>query len=46
MKYADEVSAHFGIPWMPELAYERGELRSGVTGDDARLLLRDDPEKA
>ena len=46
MKYADEVSAEFGLPWMPELSYERGELGSGMTSDEARLLLRDDPDRA
>ena len=46
MKYADEVSAECGLPWMPELSYERGELGSGMTSDEARLLLRDDPDRA
>ena len=46
MKYADEVDAHFGIPWPEELGYERGELVSGMGAEAAKLLLRDEPEKA
>ena len=44
MKYADEVDARFGIPWPDELNYERGELVSGMSASEAKLLLREEPE--
>ena len=46
MKYADEVDARFGIPWMPELKYERGELQMGLSRDEARMLMEKSPDKA
>ena len=45
MKYADEVSAQFGIPWSSELSYERGELGSGLSPDEARAMMKKNPEK-
>ena len=46
MKYADEVTADFGIPWSPQFAYERGELKSGLSVDEAKLMLANEPDKA
>ena len=46
MMYADEADARFGIPWMPELKYERGELQMGLSRDEARLLMDKNPDKA
>ena len=46
MKYADEVSAQFGIPWMPELGYERGTLKSGLSKPEAVEFMRNYPKKA
>ena len=46
MKYADEVSVQFGIPWSSELAYERGALKSGLSADEAKRMLANQPEKA
>ena len=46
MKYADEVSAQFGIPWMEGLSYERGGLKSGLDASEAALMLANEPKKA
>ena len=46
MKYADEVSAQFGIPWMDGLAYERGGLKSGLDASEAALMMANEPKKA
>ena len=46
MKYADEVSAQFGIPWSTEMSYERGMLKSGLSPDEARDMMKKNPEKA
>ena len=46
MKYADEVSAEFGIPWRNELAYERGALKSGLDASEAALMMANEPKKA
>ena len=46
MKYADEVGAEFGIPWMSELSYARGELCSGLSAPEAKALLSEDPARA
>ena len=45
MKYADEVSAQFGIPWSSEMSYERGMLKSGLSPDEARVMMKKNPEK-
>jgi len=46
MKYADEVSAQFGIPWMDGLSYERGGLKSGLDASEAALMMANEPKKA
>ena len=46
MIYADEIDAQFGIPWSSELSYERGALKSGLSADEAKLMLANQPEKA
>ena len=46
MKYADEVSAEFGIPWSDELGYDHGELTTGLTPEEAKVLMANNPEKA
>ena len=46
MKYADEIDARFGIPWSNELKYDHGELCSGLSPEDAAVMMANNPEKA
>ena len=36
--YADEVDAHFGIPWIPDLKYEKGELACALSSEEIDAL--------
>ena len=36
--YADEVDAHFGIPWTDDLKYEKGELACALSEDEIDAL--------
>jgi hypothetical protein len=36
--YADEVDAHFGIPWTDDLKFEKGELACALSEDEIDAL--------
>jgi hypothetical protein len=42
--YADEVDAHFGIPWTDDLKYEKGELACALSEDEIDALPQERAE--
>ncbi len=42
--YADEVDAHFGIPWINDLKYEKGELACALSGEEIDALPQERAE--
>jgi hypothetical protein len=42
--YADEVDAHFGIPWINDLKYEKGELACALTEEQIDALPQERAE--
>ena len=42
--YADEVDAHFGIPWIPDLKYEKGELACALSSEEIDALPQERAE--
>ena len=42
--YADEVDAHFGIPWIPDLKYEKGELSCALSSEEIDALPQERAE--
>ena len=42
--YADEVDAHFGIPWTDDLKFEKGELACALSEDEIDALPQERAE--
>ena len=42
--YADEVDAHFGIPWTDDLKYDKGELACALSEDEIDALPQERAE--
>jgi hypothetical protein len=42
--YADEIDAHFGIPWTDDLRYEKGELACALSEDEIDALPQERAE--
>ena len=42
--YADEVDAHFGIPWTDDLRYEKGELACALSEEEIDALPQERAE--
>src|SRR5210317_206602 len=42
--YADEVDAHFGIPWINDLKYEKGELACALSSEEIDALPQERAE--
>ena len=44
--YADEIDAHFGIPWTDDLKFEKGELACALSQEEIDDLVVQDPVRA
>ena len=44
LTYADEVDAHFGIPWTDDLKYDKGELACALSEDEIDALPQERAE--
>ena len=42
--YADEIDAHFGIPWTDDLKYEKGELACALSAEEIDALPQERAE--